>query len=91
MENDSARPGIDVIDSSLRMVRDSSAYVAIISHKYGQVPECAERNPDHLSLTELEFNEAQRIGRPVLLFIMGDNHDVKPGDVERDPEKFEKA
>ncbi|HST21586.1 MAG TPA: DUF4062 domain-containing protein [Blastocatellia bacterium] len=90
MENDSAKPGIDVIDSSIQMVRDSSAYVAIISHKYGQVPECSERNPDHLSLTELEFKEAQRIGRPVLLFIMGDNHDVKPGNVERDAEKFKK-
>ncbi len=90
MEHDSAKPDGDVIDSSLQMVRDSSAYVAIISHKYGQIPVCAERNPDQLSLTELEFKEACRINRPVLLFIMGDNHDVKPGDVETDPEKIEK-
>jgi hypothetical protein len=90
MENDSAKPGIDVIDSSLQMVQDGSAYIGVISHKYGQIHECSERNPDLLSLTELEFTEAQRLERPVLLFIMGDNHNVKPADVERDAEKMRK-
>ena len=90
MENDSAKPDVDVIDSSLQMVRDASAYVGVISYKYGQIPECSARNPDLLSLTELEFAEAQRLERPVLLFIMGDNHSVKPADVERDAEKMRK-
>ena len=74
MENDSAKPDVDVIDSSLRMVRDASAYIGVISRKYGQTPECPIRNPGKLSITELEFNEAQRLGRPVLLFIMGNKH-----------------
>jgi Domain of unknown function (DUF4062) len=87
MEHDAARPDIDVIDSSLQMARESSAYIGVISHKYGQIPQCPTRNPDGLSLTELEFNEARRLGRPVLLFIMGDDHTVKPADVEQDPEK----
>lgn len=90
MEHDTAKPDVDVIDSSLRMVRQASAYVAMIGHKYGQVPECPRRNPGRLSLTELEFNEAIRLGRPVLLFIMGDDHDVKPGHVERNPQKIAK-
>jgi HEAT repeat protein len=90
MENDSAKPDLDVIDSSFQMVRDASAYVGVVSHKYGQIPESSDRNLDRLSLTELEFNEARRLGRPVLLFIMGDDHDVKPGDVEKDPEKIRK-
>ena len=90
MEYDSAKPGVDVLDSSLQMVRDASAYVGVISHKYGRIPECPERNPEVLSLVELEFNEAIRLEHPVLLFIMGDDHDVKPGDVEIDPEKREK-
>ena len=59
MEHDSAKPDGDVVDSSLQMVRDGSAYIGVISHKYGQIPECAKRNPDGLSLTELEFNEAR--------------------------------
>jgi hypothetical protein len=90
MENDSARPDADVIDSSLQMVRDASAYVGVISHKYGQTPACPRRNPGKLSLTELEFNEAQRLERPILLFIMGDDHLVRKADVETDCGKKEK-
>lgn len=90
MENDSAKPDGDVIDSSLNMVRDSSAYIGIISHKYGQVPLCEIKNPENLSLTELEFREAQRLDRATLIFIMGDDHDVKRSDVEQDPEKMVK-
>lgn len=89
MENDSARL-VDVIDSSLQMVRDSHAYIGVISLKYGQTPECSTRNPGKLSITELEFNEAQRLGRPILLFIMGEDHPVKKADIERDPEKEKK-
>src|SRR5689334_16770398 len=81
MENDSAK-AIDVIDSSLRMVADASAYIGIISHKYGQAPKCPRRNPRNLSITELEFNEAQRLNRPILLFIMGEDHPVTKADVE---------
>lgn len=90
MENDSAKAGSDIIDSSLQLVRDSSAYVGIITHKYGQTPVCPERNPGQLSITELECNEAQRLGRPILLFIMGDNHPVRRAEVETDPEKARK-
>ena len=87
MENDSAKPDVDVIESSLQMVRDAAAYVGVISHKYGQTPLCPERNPGALSITELEFNEAQRLERPILLFIMGDKHQVLPADVETDAAK----
>jgi hypothetical protein len=86
MENDSARL-VDVIDSSLQMVRDSAAYIGVISLKYGQTPECPTRNPHKLSITELEFNEAQSLRRPILLFIMGEDHPVKRVDIEKDPEK----
>lgn len=73
MENDSARPDIDVVDSSLEMTRDASAYEGGISHKYGQVHDCPTRNPKSLSLTKLEFNEAMRLDRAVLLFIIGED------------------
>ena len=35
MEHDGARVDADVIDSSLKFVRDSAAYVGVISRKYG--------------------------------------------------------
>jgi hypothetical protein len=90
MEHDDAKLSHDVIDSSLQMVRDSAAYILVISLKYGQTPECPDRNPDQLSITELEFNEAQRLERPILLFIMGDDHPVKKKDIESDPAKESK-
>jgi len=89
MEQDAALPDGTVVDASLRKVRDASAYVGIISHRYGQIPE-SERNPEGLSLTELEFREARRLGRPILIFIMGPNHAVLRAAVERDPEKIPK-
>jgi len=63
MENDTAKPDVDVIGSSLRMVGDASAYVVVISHKYGQTPVDRKRNPNKLSITELEFNEALRLDK----------------------------
>jgi Domain of unknown function (DUF4062) len=90
MEHDSALPTGTVIDSSLQKVRDGAAYVGIIGARYGSIPDSAEDNPDGLSLTELEFREARRLGRPVLLFIMGPEHEVKQRDVEQDLEKRRK-
>jgi tetratricopeptide (TPR) repeat protein len=90
MENDTAKPGVDVIDSSLQMVRDASAYIGLISRKYGQTPPSPDRNPGMLSITEVEFNEALRLERPILLFIMGPEHLIREADVELDPGKREK-
>lgn len=90
MENDSAKPDLDVIESSLQMVRDSSAYIGVISRKYGQTPKCPRRNPGNVSITELEFDEAQRLNRPVLLFIMGEKHPLIEADVESNATKKKK-
>jgi len=77
MEYDSAKPGADIISSSLQMVRECAGYVAIVGYKYGQIPKCSRRNRNRRSITELEFREARRLGRPTLLFIMGSEHPVK--------------
>jgi hypothetical protein len=79
-----------MIQSSLSMVHDAAAYIGVISHRYGQIPEDQARNPTGLSITELEFNAAAELGRPILLFIMGEKHPVLRTDVEVDPEKARK-
>ncbi|NQV26909.1 MAG: DUF4062 domain-containing protein [Rhodopirellula sp.] len=89
MENDAAKP-VDVIESSLQMVRQGAAYIGIIGKKYGQVPKCAKRNPENLSITELEFNAAVELGRPILLFIMGKDHLVREDDIEMNAAKKRK-
>ncbi|MDX8030081.1 DUF4062 domain-containing protein [Lentzea sp. BCCO 10_0856] len=86
MESDSALPAGTVLDSSLRKVREAAGYVGIVSHRYGQIPVC-DANPDGMSLTHLEYREAVRLGRPILIFIMGDDHPVRVADIERDQVK----
>ena len=90
MEHSGAQAEADVIDTSLAMVRDAAAYIGVISFEYGQTPFDAKRNPNRLSVTELEFNEAMGLGRPIVLFIMGDDHPVKKAYIESDPEKLDK-
>jgi tetratricopeptide (TPR) repeat protein len=90
MEYDGARADADVIESSLEMARDSVAYICVISLKYGQTPYEPDRNPDRRSITELEFNEATRLGRPIVLFVMDEEHLVRKADIESDPGKLEK-
>src|SRR5579872_7279312 len=90
MEQDAALPSGTVIDSSLCKVRDAAAYIGLVSHRYGNVPDSVDNNPDGLSLTELEFREARRLGRPMLIFIMGADHEVRLSDVERDPDMVRK-
>jgi len=90
MEEYVPTPADDVISSSLNMVRKGSAYIGLISHRYGQVPECAKRNPHAYSVTRLEFEEAQSLGLPTLIFIMGDDHPGKKADFETDAEKLKK-
>ena len=87
MEISGAQADTDVIDTSIKMVRDSAAFIGVISHRYGQTPKCPDRNPDALSISELEFNEAMRLGRPILLFIMGDRHPLTIADFESVQEK----
>jgi tetratricopeptide (TPR) repeat protein len=90
MEYDGARADANVIESSLKMVRDSAGYICVISLKYGQTPFDPDENPGRLSITELEFNEAMRLGRPIVLFVMDDEHLIRKADIESDPGKLEK-
>jgi tetratricopeptide (TPR) repeat protein len=87
MEYSGARSDADVIETSLRMVRDAVAYVCVIGHKYGQTPVDPDRNPRGLSITELEFDEALRLGRPILLFLMAEDHPIMAKDVEPDKKR----
>jgi hypothetical protein len=82
MENDAALPDHDLISASLSKVDDADAYVGLISYRYGQAPEDADRNPDKLSLTELEFRRAIERRIPICMFIMGGEHPVPRSAVD---------
>jgi Domain of unknown function (DUF4062) len=70
MESDAALPTMDKIDSSLAKVDRASAYVCIIGYRYGTRESCPRRNPQDLSLTELEFRRAKERDIPRCTLIM---------------------
>jgi hypothetical protein len=59
-----ARP----LQKCLQDVRDANVYVGIYAWRYGFIP--IDGNPDRKSITELELNEAERLGKPRLIFIL---------------------
>jgi hypothetical protein len=73
----------DALSVSLKMVDKSEIYVGIIGMRYGYVPVDAKRNPDQLSITELEYRRALERGIPILIYIMHADHPAperKAGD-----------
>jgi hypothetical protein len=49
----------------------SDAYVGIVAHRYGYIPE--KDNPDSLSITELEYRQALKSDKPTLIFLLSDD------------------
>ncbi len=90
MEANIGAPDDHVISSSLDMVASAAAYICLIGDRYGQTPASATDNPNGLSVTELEFDKAVALGLPIRLLVMGDNHPIPKGAIERDPAKQQK-
>ncbi len=67
-ENDS-----DAIDVSMRLVEESEVYIGIFGMRYGFRPK-DPRNPNDISITEMEYRRAKELGMPILIYIMSDNH-----------------
>lgn len=73
MENLVAMNDTDAISASLQMVEDAELYIGIIAHRYGYCP-VDDRNPDNISITEMEYRHAQNMGIPTLIFVMTDDY-----------------
>jgi hypothetical protein len=76
------------LDQCLQDVRICDVYVGIFAWRYGYIP--AKDNPERLSITELELREAERLGKPRLIFILNNTApwppsmmDATTGDNER--------
>jgi Domain of unknown function (DUF4062) len=68
----------DAIEESLRIINEADIYLGIFAYRYGYVPEGYT-----ISITEMEYNRAVERGIPRLIFLMDEEHPVKPADVER--------
>lgn len=66
----------------VREVRESDVYVGIFGVRYGFVdPQSG------VSMTELEFNEAETLDKPKLLYVLHEDAEVKRSYLEAEPEK----
>lgn len=65
-------------EECLRLVRSSNAYIGIFSMRYGHIDPASEK-----SLTQLEYEEAQTLHLPSLIYIIDENaHPVLPKYVD---------
>jgi len=77
----------DAITDSLRLVDEAEIYVGIFGKRYGYVPD-DPRNPDKISITEMEYRRALERGIPVLCFVMHEDHPA-PANLKTSAEFFE--
>src|SRR2546421_6408440 len=67
----------DALEVSLGIVDRADLYVGVFGFRYGYVPEGKP-----ISVTEAEYNRAADRKIPRLIFLMGDEHPVRPAAVE---------
>ncbi|GAA1759132.1 hypothetical protein GCM10009681_32960 [Luedemannella helvata] len=71
---DNRRP----VDRCLRDVAACDLYIGIFAYRYGYVPRGAT-----MSITEMEYREAQRLRKPCLIFLLDDDAPWPPRWVDR--------
>ena len=63
----------NAVDVSLALVEEAEVYVGIFGQRYGYRP-VDPRNPDDLSITEMEYRHAKSLGMPILIYCMHAEH-----------------
>jgi Domain of unknown function (DUF4062)/AAA ATPase domain len=58
------------VDECLKDVSEADVYVGIFAFRYGYVPPVGHNNPNGLSITELEFRQAEKLKKPCLTFVV---------------------
>ena len=62
------------------MVQSCRLYVGVFGMRYGSVPDGQDK-----SMTNIEYDEAQRLGLPSLIYLLNENHPIPAKDVETGP------
>ena len=61
------------VDKCLADVTSVDIYVGIFAFRYGYVPPDSHGNPKKLSITELEFRQAESLAKPCLTFVVNES------------------
>jgi tetratricopeptide (TPR) repeat protein len=78
MEAFGARP-VESTKACLDEVAECELFVGIYAHRYGWIPTDQE-----FSITEQEFNHAQKLGKPIFGFVIHDDHPWSPKHIEHE-------
>ena len=76
MEQFGSKPGSPV-EECLKVVQSCRLYVGVFGMRYGSVPDGHDK-----SMTHIEYDEAQRLELPSLIYILNENHSIPAKDVE---------
>jgi hypothetical protein len=76
MEQFGSKPGSPV-EECLKVVRSCRLYVGIFGMRYGSVPDGYDK-----SMTHIEYDEAQKLGLPSLIYILNEDQPIPAKDVE---------
>jgi hypothetical protein len=79
MEQFGSKPGSPV-EERLKVVQSCQLYVGVFGMRYGTVPDGHDK-----SMTHIEYDEAQRLGLPSLIYILNETHPIPSKDVETGP------
>lgn len=69
----------------LEKVRRSDVFVGIVGHRYGSIVEETGK-----SYTHMEYNEATKVGLPLLIYLRSEDVPILPKFMERKPESLAK-
>ncbi len=61
------------VDKCLADVAGADIYVGLFAFRYGYVPPPGHNNSNGLSITELEFRQAESLKKPCLTFVVNEN------------------
>ncbi len=78
MEAFGARPE-ESTEACLKEVEESDLFVGIYAHRYGYIPDGKDT-----SITEQEFDHAQKSERPIFGFVINEDHAWPPKHIEYD-------
>ncbi len=79
MEQFGSKPG-NPVEECLKIVGSCRLYVGVFGMRYGSVPDGYDK-----SMTHIEYDEAQKLGLPSLVYILDENHPIPARNVETGP------
>src|SRR5271166_625677 len=77
----------DLIDKDRERIKTCDAVIHIVGHCYGTEPTKRPDDAPRRSYTQLEYDVALELGKPIYVFLLGDNFPTDPHDPE--PSEFQ--